>query len=270
MKTSFFSEPEIQESAKMTNIELLDFAVVEICNKINAYFAIKGGYALSKILKEPRLTKDVDLSIATKESYDEFKIVLADIGNKLIDMNIIDEFTVKDGISETMSGGAIYKLNNIQVFGIDVGLHQLALGVKKVSLNIGDINMFSTERMLADKITAILSRQRFRRTKDIYDLYCLVTNFTIDYLKLKELLDLRLAGREELWDNIPFNEKVLIEYEKAYEKLQVKSIFTEDTISKPEFAVVHNVFEKFVKPYKYGYVKTKWDPKNEVWLNDSL
>lgn len=34
---------------------------------------------------------------------------------------------------------------------------------------------FTVERMLSDKVTAILSRKRFRRPKYIYDVYCLTT-----------------------------------------------------------------------------------------------
>lgn len=101
--------------------------------------------------------------------------------------------------------------------------------------------------MLADKIIAILSRKRFRRTKDLYDFYILVRSFDFDLRKLRSYIDLR-GGAE--WDNIPFNDIVLEQYRKAWEKLQLVSSETGDLMEKLNFEVYLQLFYAVVLPLK--------------------
>lgn len=49
------------------------------------------------------------------------------------------------------------------------------MGVKLVNVPV-----YSYEKMLGDKIDANFSRQQFRRTKDLYDIYKIITSVCID------------------------------------------------------------------------------------------
>ena len=98
------------------------------------------------------------------------------------------------------------------------------------------VSTFSIERILSDKLTAILSRKRFRRPKDLYDFYIITNAFDIDLKKLTDYLYLRTSP-EELWSTYPFNDDVLHQYKNAYDKLSVTTI-NKTTIQKPDYSVV--------------------------------
>lgn len=96
------------------------------------------------------------------------------------------------------------------------------------------VSIQEVERTLADKISAMYSKRRFRRTKDLYDFYILTNNFDVDLPKLVSYIDKR--GTID-WNDSPFTEDILVEYGKAYEKL---NIITCDNrlLSKPRFAEI--------------------------------
>ena len=249
-----------------SDVEVLDFIVLYICTHIQQHFALKGGYALSKLLEFPRATKDVDFSIEIQEDYDKFKNVLVDIGEILIDKGFITSYEVKDTISATMSGGIKYKRDGVEVLGVDIGLHQLRSGVGKVDIGFAETNMFKPERMLADKISAILSYKRFRRVKDVYDVYCITNTFYLDYKLLKELTDLRMEGQEDNWNNIPFNDEVIVQYEHAWNKLNLVEMITDEPMRKPAFDEVIARFYKLTRPLKYNDIVKSWSSTHGRWL----
>lgn len=259
-------EQSIEVTKDSSNLEVLDFIVLYVCTHIQQHFALKGGYALSKLLEFPRATKDVDFSIEIQEDYDKFKTVLVDIGEILIDKGFITSYDVKDTISTTMSGGIKYKRDGVEVLGVDIGLHQLRSGVGKVDIGFAETNMFKPERMLADKISAILSRKRFRRVKDIYDVYCITNTFDLDYKLLKELTDLRMEGQEGNWENIPFNEMVLVQYAHAWDKLKLVEMITDEPMKKPAFDEVIARFYKLTRPLKYNDTVKSWSSTHGRWL----
>ena len=261
---------EMQENInkeEISKVELLDFIALQICKECKSYFAFKGGYTLSKMLEEPRMTQDIDISIQAKEDYEEFKLVLTSIGNNLIERGLITTYEIKPDITETSSGGIKCRDESGEILvGVDIGLHQLTVGVGRLDFTFDEVNAFVPERMIADKISAILSRKRFRRAKDIYDLYCLTTQYRLNYTLLKELVDMRLEGNEGLWDNIPFNEIVLVQYEHAYDKLVLKSFFNGEALIKPPFSKVCSLFYKLVEPLKKGELRTEWNNTTGVWM----
>ena len=221
------------------------------------------------MLPEPRMTQDIDISIQAKADYEEFKVVLAKIGDNLIERGIIATYEIKEDITETSSGGIKCKGANGEIIvGVDIGLHQLVFGIGKLDFTFGEVNAFVPERMLADKISAILSRKRFRRVKDIYDLYCIASQYELNYELLSKLIRMRLEGNEGLWDNIPFNEIVLVQYEHAYDKLQLISFFNNKELTRPSFRDLVETFYKLVEPFKYGKSADSWDNIRRIWVNE--
>lgn len=255
-------------SVPLNRVQILDCIAQEICNECKSYFAFKGGYELTKLLENPRATRDIDLSIQDEKDYEEFKVVLNNIGHKLVDLGVIKNYLVKDKISLTSSGGIeCYSEEGNRLFGVDIGLHQLVSGIGKLDFKFGIVNAFVPERMLADKIRAILSEKRFRRTKDLYDCYVLVQNYDLDFLELKKLVNERIGQQVELWDNIPFSDTVLVKYSHAWDKLVLTSFFNpSQSLYKPGFQVVCSLFYKLVDPLKYNYEMVKWSSTQGRWI----
>ena len=222
----------------------MDYMVEILVATFGNLIAFKGGYMLTKLIPNcARQTSDIDFSIADSDLYKELINTMITIGEKFISEGYINHYTIKDTISKTMSGGMnMYDNNGKKVLGIDVGWHDLSFGLTTTTIDIGSVNAFSIERMLSDKITAILSRKRFRRPKDIYDLYCITNCFDFDCNKVYDYILKRTNGTGADWCNFPFNESTLIQYERAYMSLRLISITKGEELERPPF---RNVIERF-------------------------
>ena len=216
-----FDLPPLREG--MSKIELLDYMVLSVTRTLSVQKAFKGGYMLNKLIKaSSRQTSDIDFSISSKEDYEEIKHVLKSIAEKFICYGYISSYKIKETIEEKMSGGIdLYNDTGEKVLGVDVGLHDIGWGVTSYSFDVTTLDGFEIERMLADKLIAITSRKRFRRTKDLYDFFIITSSFDFSFDKLKEYVALR-GGAE--WENIPFTDVVIREYEKAWNKLRLIDI----------------------------------------------
>ncbi len=126
-------------------------------------------------------------------------------------------------------------------------------GVQRYDLSIASLDGFEIERMLADKIIAILSSKRFRRTKDLYDFYIIVWSFDFDLRKLCSYIDRRGGAA---WDNIPFSDVVLEQYQQAWERLDLVGSQTGKALFKNEFSEVLETF--YQKAYKNTPASTGW------------
>ena len=113
----------------------------------------------------------------------------------------------------------------------------------------------SVERMLADKLIAITTRKRFRRTKDLYDFYAITNFFDVDIKKLADFIEIR-GGAE--WNNIPFNDTVLVQYKIAWDKLELVNAETGAKIDKPLFDVALGRYYAISLSIKSGDVLKKW------------
>lgn len=210
---------------------------------------------LTKLMTETsRRTADVDLSILSDEIYDDIKTRLTAIAEKLKHEGIIDRYKIKPEIKRTASGGITMYKNNIRIAGVDVGWHNLSYGVTVYETSVGKLYGFEIERMLSDKITAILSRKRFRRPKDIYDLLVITDAFDVDLRKILEYMTNRSneSGVQIEWENFPFSETVLCEYKTAYDRLVVESVYLNRILSKPEFEIAYERFGEIVIRLKAG------------------
>lgn len=216
------TKEEVKElTADYTDEEILDYIIVFICQRLKSVkSAFKGGYTLMKILPEvARLSHDIDFSISDVEQYELVKSVLDELGTALISLNIISNYEIKQTITETSSGGIKLRRDRKVDLGIDIGLHNLSYGIQSWNIFGQEVERFIIERMLADKISAIFSRKRFRRSKDLYDLYILTESCDINIDVLRECLNERSID----WNATPFDSIVQVEYAKAYNQLSVKN-----------------------------------------------
>jgi predicted nucleotidyltransferase component of viral defense system len=245
--------PEISKDS--TRSEILDYIMVFLCERIDVSVSVfKGGYVLTKLIpNEARLTEDIDFSISEERQYYDIIPVLKDLGENLLSLGIIASYEVKDTIAPTSSGGIkMMPVDGSSNIKIDIGWHDLSWGVSSWQCLGFNCNRFEVERMLSDKISAIYSRKRFRRTKDIYDFYILTNNFDVSLSKLREYITKR--GLIE-WDRDPFREDVLTEYAKSYDKLRVQTA-TGELINKPEFNKIILRLRYFMNEYNSNCI---WD-----------
>lgn len=246
-----------------TNQDMLDYMALVIARSLDCHKAFKGGYMLNQLLSDySRMTHDIDFSIMDKKQYETAKVLLAELGDYFIKKGIASSYKIKDTITEDSSGGIdIYKdekEGSRKILGMDIGLHDIRYGIEKYHITIGDVDAFEVERMLSDKLTAILSRKRFRRTKDLYDFYIITNAFDIN---LQKLYDYVCKHDQVEWENIPFNDIILTEYRKAWDKLKLMDM-SEVDLDKPSFEVVLKRFYGIALPLKRNEIGGKWDHVN--------
>lgn len=247
----------MDEIAAQTDSDLLDYVALVIARNMASRVAFKGGWMLNQIFNgKSRRTKDVDLSVSRTGDYDAIKIILARIAELLFRRGKIAYFKIKEDISPTSSGGiTCYNADNEIVIGVDVGLHDISYGVKHYTTKV-EVDAFTTERMLSDKLLSVLSRKRLRRIKDLYDIYALCYAFDFDGNKILECAVNR--GMEPEWENIPFSSAALSEMEKAWDKLVIVSMGKERlAVEKPDFSDAVYVFNIFAERLKEAAVYGK-------------
>ena len=160
---------------------------------------LQGGYLVNKVLKS-RATIDIDLSMSDILTWDRLLPKLHNCGKTLINLGIADEYNIKDPNPESGSCGRfkLYKDSRVVshvdfgVIHLDYGIEErlLPLELKKDVVTDLRINCFRMERVLSDKVCAILSRQQMRRTKDLFDIYFILSNCSLSYLELYRCLTL--------------------------------------------------------------------------------
>lgn len=246
----------------------MDYMVETLVRVFGDKLAFKGGYMLTKLMPNTaRQTTDIDFSIGDSKLYHDLLKTMETIGNHFVDEGYISSYKIKDEIREFMSGGMdMYSSTGEKILGIDIGWHDISFGVTTTKIDICELSAFMVERMLADKITAILSRKRFRRPKDIYDLYCISNCFDFNTSLINEFILKRTQGAGADWNNFPFKEEIIVEYKKAYDKLILTSMYKNVSLNKPDFYEVMKRFNTICEQL----LKNKesfWDYKKGVFVD---
>lgn len=256
----FFSEPEKEVIDLSTDDKVLDYIVLTLTRKIGLQnIAYKGGYILNKIIPNARKTYDVDLSIARVEQYEEVKRVLGEVGEYLVKAGAVISYNLKHDIKDTMTGGITFDRGNNEKLGVDVGLHPLGYGVEFMKLDFTDIQRFTLERSLADKVSVLCSPKRFRRVKDLYDVYMITSMFDIDGTAFAECK----LHRNIDYTKEPTSEETIVQLKYAYDKL----ILNRDSsfiIEKPDFYIVYNRVLRFIKGTE-DCDGSRWSCKEVSW-----
>ena len=259
-----FGELDLSEHFDFsTDDSILDYIVFVITMRLGLEnIAYKGGYILNKLIPNTRKTFDVDFSIAREELYKDVKIILNELGKLFITKGIIDSYTVRENITDKMSGGINFNKEGRSVLGVDVGLHSLGYGITNLKLDYININRFTVERSLADKISVLCSRKRFRRVKDLYDTYMFISLFSIDGTLLNECL----SSRNINYELKPVDPNVILQLRHAYDKLELNRGEDKDEKEKPDYDTVYNLVIKFIDGCQDCNNKT-WKVGDYVWEN---
>ncbi|WP_289743562.1 nucleotidyl transferase AbiEii/AbiGii toxin family protein [uncultured Duncaniella sp.] len=210
----------------------------------------KGGLFLGEYTGVPRYTQDVDVSIASGSIYASIRQVLTTFGEQLVSEGVIVSYEVCDEVVEGRSGGAKYRdSTNRVLLSVDISLigHIRSVVVRDTEV-AGTVRLSSVEQMLADKLTVLYSRKRFRRSKDLFDAWQIISTCQIDLEELGKCL----AARNLLplpVDKAPFNEAHYGELKHAYDRLVIRNETTQELMVKPDYDEIVSVVGKFTIPF---------------------
>lgn len=187
---------------------------------------MKGNMLLGNLLPDmARSTKDLDMSLVNAELYSSHIVptIKSFIETTMPSANyIITELTA------THSGGVkVFNSDGTVKYAVDISLSKTQmLGVRYYNIRGYTIQGSSVERIIADKCIATLSRVRFRRVKDFYDLYIILkSKLDFDIEEVYRLILARIGQVEfdSLLSNYPFTEEVMIKIAHAWDKLSLTS-----------------------------------------------
>lgn len=234
-KESLQNESIVSLKEINSNIDSMILTLLRIFGNESAF---NGGYMLKKLIPDcARQTHDIDFSIQSSELYQSLINTMTAIGNKFVKAGIISNFKIRQTIVPHYSGGMdMYNASGAKILGIDVSWSDTLLGTTKNIIDIGEVSAFEVERMLADKIAATLSRKRFRRSKDIYDIFCITNCFDANLNKIRNYLDIRNVT--VAWNNFLFSETVINDLKNAYDRLILESVYSDTVLEKPEFSSI--------------------------------
>lgn len=244
----------------------LNHLVVIATEALHEKMALKGGYLLSHILgNRGRRTQDVDLDVLDQKVYDYFLPTITELCEFYKEHGLADEYKIRTDLSGDKSGGfAIYKDNKI-ILKCDICSENLSYGINVVTIEGKELTAFSPERILADKIMALLSEKRYRRAKDIYDVYCITDMYQCDARLINMYMRKRLANTAGVWDEFPYTEETLMKMERAYSKLKLMNI-SDVAIPKPSWDEVANRFMIFAEKVKSPNEPYIWNNKKGIFV----
>jgi predicted nucleotidyltransferase component of viral defense system len=261
----YFSHPEIFGDLEVIDPKEnpLDYMVVEITNALGQLnLAYKGGYILNKRIPNCRYTRDIDLSIPKTELYEKVKEVLEEISNRFLKEGVASSSAIKRNVTETSSGGIqFYDQDGAKIMGVDVGVHPLSYGVTSLSLGFKEVNVFTIERSLADKFSVICSPKRFRRVKDLYDVYMLITMFDVSWGKFQESEQRRRVD----WYQYPLDDLVIAQLSHAYNKFTIQKAEEDIVYDKPALGDILLLLSSFVGTYLLMGDHETWSHERRRW-----
>lgn len=208
----------------------------------------KGGLFLGEHTGISRYTQDVDASIVSASIYSRVKKTLSLFGETLIGEGIIDSFKVADEVLPGKSGGAsFYAKSGIVLFSVDISLEgDIPLDCELVETKLGGtLHLTTLEQVLCDKLSVLYSKSRFRRAKDLYDTWLILTTTEPNIDKLISLLYARDKYPLPLKE-APFREEYIIDMRHAYDKFVLLDAETGTPKDKPLFSEVVTVVGSFL------------------------
>lgn len=227
-----------------------------ISTAVNGEVYLKGNVLLNNILGDiARGTVDIDLSIYDTELYEVVRDKLYELCSELIAAGIITEFKLSDTASDGKSGGVKMYKDGEYVSGVDVSIHSTSsrLGVCKYYFNSHEIEGSTIDRILCDKVLATLSPKRFRRAKDFYDIYIILSSgleFN-DRIIFDLMVDkVGIDKVRELFNYYPYEEDTILKLMTAWKSLVIENFTKSPVASKPDFTEMMYHISRLFKTLK--------------------
>lgn len=243
---------DVNINIEHTNIDyssILDVYIdlfLNMASKVNNEIILKGNVLLNKLLPDTaRGTVDMDLSVLNTSVYDDIIVPeFKKFGDSLVYIGKAESYNIHP-IKVRSSGGidAFDKDNNI-LFAVDVRLMSTSV-YGYLKYNFGGIYAYgsSIEKILCDKCLSTLSKRKFKRIKDFYDIF-IILDSDVEYdIEIVYKLMLELIPKEELnhlLSNLKFAQSDISNLKQLWKSYVFTSFNKSNEISKPEFNIIFN------------------------------
>jgi hypothetical protein len=237
--------------------EILNYMVIMLVRELRSHEVFKSSYALKLLMsKHSCQITDDDLIIAVSEGYESVKATLRMIADNFQSRNLVGDYVLREEISENTAGGIeFYDTEGNRILYVDVTLNDVVCGIKQFVFSIGSDDRFDVERLLANKLISILSRERFRRVNDLYDFYVIASTFDFDFQKLKEYVNLYGGAK---WDNIIFDDAPFVKTKLTWDRVIFAGLDGKQ-LDKPSFNDAILQFYVVAVPVKENANYVRWN-----------
>jgi predicted nucleotidyltransferase component of viral defense system len=248
---------------------------------------LKGGLFLYSLTNfDSRVTVDVDFLLRQQPNTPEHlremleEIIAVDTGNDFITFEIKSIAPI--AVAKKYSGiGAsiVARIKNTRTpFGIDFGVGDIivpyqekrSIPTQLPDFDAPEVNTYSVETTVAEKLDAILSLMEFSsRMKDYYDLYYLANKFDFDGAVLTEALQKTFNNRSRHYTVEQFKQIMTFDADDGMQK-KWKAFVRKIDIKTDDFSTVLKVIIEFLTaPYTASVTNSEyneqWSAANNKW-----
>lgn len=248
---------------------------------------LKGGYLLSK-LGGDRHTRDIDLSIDAELSVDDLLDKFKDCGEDMIATGFAVNYKLLDPKLGSSGRFTVVLADGENTVHVDFSLQKLGFGVHSAVIRLNNLQFdmpilcYSYERILSDKIQALNTIRQFRRLKDLYDIYSIISSQTLSHNELCECMLYRDLTSEVVTGIIHadpkiaefsiFREEASKDLQHAWDRLSIKRRSSSDNVfavSKPNLNDVLDLYRIFLNGYvnsTSSFVDSIWNFEQQQWV----
>ena len=213
---------------------------LNISSRIKEEVSMAGNILLNQLFpSDARSTNDLDVCVTTKKIYEEvIKDILKDFGESILTIEPGGRYQIREVGDGNKGGLVVYAGSGERIYSVDIALETSVL-IGVVEYEFSGVRAYgsSIERIICDKSLATLSKAKFRRVKDFYDIYIILkSKIKLEYSEICDLM-IKRVGYEEvgrLLNGLPFLQKDTEDLIYAWNKLSLTRIDGEP-LERPEF-----------------------------------
>lgn len=236
-------------------------------SKYSNKFILKGGSVLiSRMLElnRPdlyRLTSALDIHCDKQEVWDRFCNEVVDLLNNN-DRGYVYSLIKRRSLEKPMtnSDSLTFRLldeDNVIEFKMDMNIKSNSIITAEFSTTL-NMKTYDAMTMLSDKIVAVSARSIYRRAKDLYDIYVIMSMYSFNISNLQE--HIKLKHPDVTLTNMLVEENYS-DIEHAYERYEGIS-------NKPLIRVLFTLVQNFLHPiYKGVSSGLVWNNEQGRWLD---
>lgn len=208
-----------------------------------------------------RLTSDLDIHCDKQEVWDRFCSEVVDLLNNN-DRGYEYYLVKRRSLEKPMnnSDSLTFRLvteDDVIEFKMDMNIKSNSIITAEFSTAL-NMKTYDAMTMLSDKVVAVSSRAVYRRAKDLYDIYVIMSMYSFNIRNLQEYI--KLKHPDANLTNMLVGENYT-DIEHAYERYEGIS-------NKPLLQVLFTSVQSFLQPVYMGVSSgLVWDSKQGRWLD---
>lgn len=258
---------------------MLDF-LSGVADKYQDKLILKGCLALKaqlkdKIEEELRDTRDIDFTVFTEETWEEFVKECCTLASENSNHKLKYTLEGRRGLLKNPNSDSL-KISCCNPIDDSILLFEIDMNIKLdesnyisvMKLNNFQFNIYNIFGILTDKLRVVTTQKACRRIKDVIDIFYLAT--TLDFKMEEVLLGISHKGNK-FWEDLNgvsyiLDSNNLSDLEHAYNKYRISNT------TKPNFEEVYNIVCDFCLPIfsilisNIDMQKTEWVAKRRIWV----